>query len=426
MPVRNKQVKPKTSLGKVRVKKSPGRSKPTEPPVRGRTKDARGAPPASVLSGGQQRGGTHTGKPGHTGKRGKRLQLRPSKLHGKPSRPMVPVFDSNRKPLMPTKASRAESWIKSKKATPFWSKGVFCVRLNKKPSARNVQPIAVGIDPGSKREGFTVKSRSHTYLNVLTNAVTWVKMGIKHRRQARRVRRYRNCPCRKNKENRKRGGIPPSTKARWGAKLRIVDWLIKVFPISGFEVEDVRAKTKGKRRWDVNFSPLEVGKQWFYSELKTRGILVLKRGYETKALRDALGLKKSKSKLADKFECHNVDSWVLANDMVGGHSKPDNTTLVKLVPMQFHRRQLHVFQPSEGGERRPYGGTRSLGFKRGSLVRHPKYGLCYVGGSAAGKISLHDFKTFKRLTTRAEASDLEFLAYCSWRREGVCANSSHD
>lgn len=86
----------------------------------------------------------------------------------------VPVFDLNNRPLMPTKKSRAIAWVKSRKATPFYKKGVWCVRLNIEPSARNFQPICVGIDPGSKREGFTVKSSSHTYLNVQTHAVDWV------------------------------------------------------------------------------------------------------------------------------------------------------------------------------------------------------------------------------------------------------------
>jgi hypothetical protein len=70
---------------------------------------------------------------------------------------------------MPTTPSRAKRWIKSGKATPFWKKGVFCVRLNVEPSDTNRQPIAVGIDPGSKREAFTVKSQAHTYLNIQTH-----------------------------------------------------------------------------------------------------------------------------------------------------------------------------------------------------------------------------------------------------------------
>jgi hypothetical protein len=86
----------------------------------------------------------------------------------------VPVVDKNQKPLMPTKPSRARRWIKEGKATPFWKRGVFCVRLNVEPSDRKTQSIAVGVDPGSKREAYTVKSEAYTYLNIQADAVAWV------------------------------------------------------------------------------------------------------------------------------------------------------------------------------------------------------------------------------------------------------------
>ena len=87
----------------------------------------------------------------------------------------VPVVDKDQNPLMPTTPARARKWVKSGKATPFWKRGIWCVRLNIKPSARNYQDVAVGIDPGSKKEGFTVKSKAHTYINVQTDAKDDVK-----------------------------------------------------------------------------------------------------------------------------------------------------------------------------------------------------------------------------------------------------------
>src|ERR1035438_10504246 len=66
----------------------------------------------------------------------------------------VPVVDQNQIPLMPTTANRAARWIASRKATPFWNRGIFCVRLNVVSSGRNLQILALGIDPGSKKEGY--------------------------------------------------------------------------------------------------------------------------------------------------------------------------------------------------------------------------------------------------------------------------------
>jgi hypothetical protein len=136
--------------------------------------------------------------------------------------------------------------------------------------------------------------------------------------------------------------------------------LAKLYPISRFRVEDIKAETRGQRRWDVSFSPLEVGKAWFYEELRKIAPVDTNSGWETKEMRDVAGLKKSGNKMAPIFEAHCVDSWVMANDWVGGHVQPDNKNIMCISPIQFHRRQLHALQPSAGGVRRSYGGTRSL------------------------------------------------------------------
>jgi hypothetical protein len=291
---------------------------------------------------------------------------------------------------------------------------LFFIRLVDRADG-DVQPVAAGIDPGSKKEGFTVKSESHTYLNVQADAIDWVKTHIKTRRQMRRVRRYRKTPCRANRENRARGGIPPSTKARWQWKLRLARWLARLYPIAAFVVEDIKAVTKGKRRWDQTFSPLQVGKEWLYGELRKIAPVHLKQGWETKALRDAHGLKKTGKKTAEVFEAHCVDSWVLANAWTGGHTRPDNTRLPCIIPLRFHRRQLHRLQSETGGIRKPYGGTRSHGFKRGSLIKHPRFELAYIGGWLKDHVSLHCVATGKRLTQRAKPSDCLFLTFNTWR-----------
>ena len=156
-------------------------------------------------------------------------------------------------------------------------------RLEQEPSTRITQPIAVGIDPGSKKEALVVKSAGHTYLNVQADAVTWVKEAVTTRRQMRRARRQRTTPCRCPRFNRARGGLPPSTKAHWQWKLRLCRWLFRLYPISTVVVEDIKAATKGKRRWDARFSPLEVGKRWFYSEHGQLAPIQTRKGWETKS-----------------------------------------------------------------------------------------------------------------------------------------------
>jgi hypothetical protein len=86
-----------------------------------------------------------------------------------------------------------------------------------------------------------------------------------------------------------------------------------------------------------------------------------------------------------------------------------------ITPLQFHRRQLHVANPIEGNIRKAYGGTMSLGLKRGSLVRHVKKGLTYVGGASKGRLSLHEVATGKRIGQNFRIEDCKFLSYNSWR-----------
>ena len=119
-------------------------------------------------------------------------------------------------------------------------------------------------------------------------------------------------------------------------------------------VEDIKARTQGKRRWDQSFSPLEVGKRWFYVELGKLAPVQTKRGYETKLLREQLGLKKTSKKLAEVWEAHCVDAWALAYSVVGGKTAPDNKRLVCMAPFVWHHRQLHRHRRSRIGGQHGY------------------------------------------------------------------------
>ncbi len=326
----------------------------------------------------------------------------------------VPVVDQQQRPLMPTSPSRARRWIRSGKATGVWKGGVFCVRLNVEPCARSKQHVAVGIDPGSKKEGYSIVSAAHTYLST----------------RLRRTRRYRKTPCRQPRRNRHhaREKIPPSTRARWQWKLRLAAFLCRLFPVSTFVVEDIKASTRAGNagKWNRSFAPLEVGKHWFYTELQKLAPVTIKQGWETKTLREHLGLKKTSRKLAEVWEAHCVDAWTLAQSAVADNTTPDNTRLLCIAPLVWHRRQLHRLQPASGGERKPYGGTLSQGIKRGTLVKHPKWGKAYVGGTSDGKISLHEPQMGKRLTQEAKTSDCRLMKLLRWRARLVPLSTTHN
>ena len=95
---------------------------------------------------------------------------------------------------MPCTSYRADALIQKGKALRRFNRGLFYIKLTEREDGE-VQHIAVGIDPGSKKEGFTVKSGKHTFFNLQADAVTWVKESEETSSMMRRSRRSRKCPC---------------------------------------------------------------------------------------------------------------------------------------------------------------------------------------------------------------------------------------
>ena len=306
----------------------------------------------------------------------------------------VPVVDSNRKPLMPTSPVRARKLIKSGEATPFFSNGVFCIRLNREPSDRKTQTVVVGVDPGSKREGYCVRSEKHDFLNVDADAKDYVGKKVQARRDLRKHRRKRKTPCRARRKHNSRGRmrrsrkdrIPTGVRSRWEEKLRVLDWLSKLYPTTHIIVEDIRAPSlKGQRLYNKIFNPLETGKNWFYDQIKKREwILSTIRGYDTSRIRHSLNLSKMRDKRKENFYSHCVDAWVLAWTVVGG-KHPQHENILRLIPLMKIRRQLHYVNYIKGGIRHVRGGTNKGSYKHGTLI-NAKGCLWYIQGIKKTKV----------------------------------------
>ena len=331
----------------------------------------------------------------------------------------VPVISQNGKPLFPCKERRARCLMKDGRAVPYYQKGIFCIKLTGKESEqRELYPeIALGIDPGSKREAYTVMSEKSVVLNITTDTKDWVKDHVETRRSLRRNRRDRNTPYRECRSNRLRNTnrIPPSTKTRWETKLIFVKFLMSIIPITIINVEDIQAKTlKGEKKWNRSFSPLEVGKNWFYTEIRNLGIkLILTQGFDTHNSRISRGFGKTEKKLDWVWEAHNVDSHILAELALEKNINP-YYGMWKVEFLEYHRRMLHRQNSKKGGIRTEYGGTISMGISRGSIARY-KGNLVYVGGSSKGRLSLHDISSGKRLTQKAKMEEVKVM-YTNNRR----------
>jgi len=322
---------------------------------------------------------------------------------------------------MPCTAPKARALLKAGKAHPKRNKlGLFYLQLTYNQEPAN-QRLVVGIDPGSKFEGFSVVGTRETVCNLMVEAPTHIKKAVETRRRMRRARRFRlwRRPCRSQNRTARRHRLPPSTRSRWEAKARIVRHLATILPLTDAAVEDVqagiRAGTGGQ--WNRSFSSVQMGKEHFSRLLKEQGLSVqLYSGIVTSQLREQYKLSKTDQKAAQTFSSHAVDAWVLAGATCGAKA-PTSTRLWYGVPLRLVRRQLHRMEPEKGGRRPPYGGTRSFGFTRGTLVLHPRYGRCLIGGCdrTTQRVSLHAYKTNKRLTQQAKPADCVRLTRVTFR-----------
>jgi RRXRR protein len=344
----------------------------------------------------------------------------------------VPVVDRRGLPLMPCTPAKARHLLKSGRAWPKRNKlGLFYLQLCYALEPHN-QQVVVGIDPGAKFEGNSVVGSKETIMNLMVKAPTHVKSAVATRRTMRRTRRSHKWrrPKRFNYRLKRKKRLPPSTRSRWEVKARIVAHLKKILPLTAAVVEDVQASTQqgNGRKWNLAFSPVQVGKEHLYDLLRVVGLQVhVREGWQTKQMREQHGLKKTTSKARQTFASHAVDAWCLAAS-VSEARQPSCTRLWYVVPVIVHRRQLHRLQASKGGLRKPYGGTRSLGLKRGTLVNHPRYGLCTVGGydRARARISLHEYRSNKRLTREARVQECRVRTTLAWRSWLVFERSKQD
>jgi hypothetical protein len=335
----------------------------------------------------------------------------------------VPVISPGNTPLMPAKASRARRWVRDGKAVgKFNDLGIYYVQLKAEPSDYNLQPIAVGIDPGKLYSGVAVQSKHNTlWTGHLELPFEAIKRRMENRRMLRRGRRGRRINrkvafCLRNHRqvrfsNRKKCKIPPSIKANRQLELRVIKELLKVFPIYKAYYEYVKADvdlTSGRRkaRSGKGFSPVMVGQKWAIKELEKLVFVETKFGCQTALMRTQLGLEKTQVKSEQSINSHAVDGIALAcheflnyetfhtaegsgKEWVGsvGVTKAP-FAVVKRPP--FSRRELHKAVPKKGGIRGKYGGSvTESGLRKGDLVNTPK-GVFYIGGQTGDSMSLND------------------------------------
>ena len=281
------------------------------------------------------------------------------------------VLSFTGKPITPCKQGKARKMLFGGVAKVIWNKfGEFGIQMII-PTREETPKTILGIDFGTKFEGYSLISGKENILNImwiLPDKRTIVNK-LELRRQLRRARRWRNCrrrACRFDNRN-KDGFIAPSQLMMVQSRLKAIQEFFKCYPISKIAIEDVKFNHRDKR-WGKNFSTIEVGKNMikaFIIGKVGRDNYITFDGFETQQARDKRGLKKSSNKSLETFNSHCVDSFSIASEL--SNSEPNFN--IKVIDDTYRptRRRLHDTQPKKGNIREKYSTGNFKGIRKGTI-----------------------------------------------------------
>ncbi len=290
------------------------------------------------------------------------------------------------KPLTPTTNAKVRKLMKGKQAKPIWNKfGQFGIQMLVK--TRKETPKAVlGIDNGTKFEGYTVTTDKENNLAVMWKLPDKKKLvkKLEERRRLRRARRFRNCRRRECRfQNRRETFIAPSQKQVVDSRLRCINELCKCYPFDAVAIEDVRFNHRDKK-WGKNFSTIEIGKTIIDNFFTNKGIQINKfLGSETQKLRKKYGYHKihsDKSKV--DFRTHCSDALAISTEVMNnGSIEPTNNFIYVDDNYRCIRRKLHYTQFAKGGIRANFSTGNFKGIRKGTIIGFDEgYGQL-VGGT---------------------------------------------
>ncbi len=299
------------------------------------------------------------------------------------------VLGVNGKPLTPTTPAKARKLLRGKQAKPVWNRfGMFGIQMSLQ--TRKERPnTALGVDFGTKFEGYSVVTGSENSLSVMWLLPDKKKIvrKLEERRRMRRARRGRKCRRRPLRfDNReKKGFIAPSQLVLVQSRLKAIQEFLRCYPVSMADVEDVRFNHY-RKRWGKNFSTVEIGKSRIHEYLSMYALVRYYQGHQTGKLRKMYGYSKLHSdKSAEKFSTHCCDSLALAANLTTNSHIDEGTFIVVDDNYRPVRRRMHDTQYSKGGVRFPYSAGNFKGVRKGAIC-----GLGQVCGGTGNSMFIRD------------------------------------
>ena len=334
------------------------------------------------------------------------------------------VLAKDGQPLTPCTPAKARKLLKGRVAKPVWSRfGTFGIQMLV-DTRRETPETTLGVDTGSKFEGYAVVCGQENSLAVKLDLPDKKKIvrKLEERRRLRRNRRRRKCrrrPARFN-NRRREGFLAPSQAVIVSSRLKVLRELFRIYPISAVGLEDVRFN-HAKYRWGAHFSTAEIGKQRLRDFFAEQGVEIFEvRGWETKALREGYGYHKGNDKSADRFEAHRTDALALACEVGPGARVEPGYFLVVDDTYRPVRRRLHDTQPARGGVRARYSQGTVFGLRKGLLIGTPRGTIGRLCGEYQGGYRYYDERGKRQSAKRLAWVSTQFITKGGVRNSPPC------
>lgn len=152
---------------------------------------------------------------------------------------MVYVVANDGQPLMPTERHGKVCRMLKSGMAKVVKKCPFTIQLQYE-SERNVQPVSLGVDAGSKHIGISATTKTKVLYESDVELRDDIVKLLATRRQLRRSRRSRKTryrPVRFDNRKRKEGWLAPSIRQKIGSHLTVVANACKILPINQIIVE---------------------------------------------------------------------------------------------------------------------------------------------------------------------------------------------
>lgn len=286
---------------------------------------------------------------------------------------MVYVLNKDGQPLMPTnRHGKVRRLLKSGLAKVI-KRCPFTIQLLYE-STNHTQPIALGVDAGSKHIGLSATTNKRVLFEADVTMRNDIVDLLSTRRQNRRARRNRKTRYRKARfdnriHSKHRGWLAPSIENKINTHLIVIDKIHKILPITDIVVEVAAFDTQLLKAKEYGL-PIPEGEDYQNGDMKgynTREYVLFRDGHKCRCCKG-----KSKDSI---LQIHHIESR-----KVGGNAPNNLVTLCKTCHEKYHKGLIEL--PKEITRGNKYNDATFMGIMRWTIYNrlkelYPSVGLTY-------------------------------------------------